>query len=88
MLRALLEKIGPAVKHIFQFFAWISLLIGVIFTFVILIGGGTPEAPRIMSFVALLLGIFYWSFFYMVAWGVYMLESIRGGKKDSHAMPD
>jgi len=39
----------------------------VAFFFIILIGGGTPEAPRATSVLALVLGFFYLVFFYTIA---------------------
>jgi len=44
---------------IFKVLAWISLTLGVISSFIILIGGGTPEAPRTTGFIGLLLGLVY-----------------------------
>ena len=58
-----LNKIGLA----FKVFAWIAAALGVVFFFIILIGGGTPEAPRATSVLALVLGFFYFVFFYTIA---------------------
>ncbi|HOW27865.1 MAG TPA: hypothetical protein PK876_05130, partial [Elusimicrobiota bacterium] len=54
------------VMLIFKLFAWIAAALGVVFFFIILIGGGTPEAPRATSVLALVLGFFYLVFFYTV----------------------
>lgn len=58
-----LEKI----KLVFKVFAWIAAALGVVFFFIILIGGGTPEAPRATSILALVLGFFYFVFFYTIS---------------------
>jgi Zn-dependent protease with chaperone function len=55
------------VALIFKVFAWIAATLGVVFCVIILVGGGTPEAPRATSLLALLLGFFYLVFFYMIA---------------------
>jgi hypothetical protein len=52
---------------IFKIFAWIAAALGVVFFFVILIGGGTADAPRATSILALVLGFFYLVFFYTIA---------------------
>ncbi len=52
---------------IFKVFAWLAAALGVVFFFIILIGGGTPEAPRATSILALVLGFFYLVFFYTIA---------------------
>ena len=44
---------------IFKVLAWISLALGIISSLVILIGGGTPEAPRTTGIIGLLLGLVY-----------------------------
>ena len=63
------EKYGilRKISVVFKVFAWVSVLLGVVFCGIILVGGGTPEAPRATSLLALLLGFFYLVFFYMVA---------------------
>ena len=52
---------------VFKIFAWIAAALGIAFFFIILIGGGTPEAPRATSILALVLGFFYLVFFYTIA---------------------
>ncbi len=55
------------IQLVFKVFAWIAAALGVAFFFIILIGGGTPEAPRATSILALVLGFFYLVFFYTIA---------------------
>lgn len=61
------NKIANKLKFIFQIFAWIAAVLGLVFFLIILIGGGTPEAPRATSVLALVLGFFYFVFFYLIA---------------------
>jgi hypothetical protein len=43
----------------FKILAGLSGVLGVVFFLIILIGGGSPQAPRSTSFLALVLGILY-----------------------------
>lgn len=52
---------------IFQVFAWLAVVLGIVFCVIILVGGGTPEAPRTTSLLAVGLGAFYFVFFYTVS---------------------
>ena len=61
------NKIIGKLKFVFQIFAWISAALGLVFFLIILIGGGTPEAPRVTSLLALALGFFYFVFFYLIS---------------------
>ncbi|MBI3012004.1 MAG: hypothetical protein HYY63_00070, partial [Elusimicrobia bacterium] len=61
------NKIASKLRFVFQIFAWISAVLGLVFFAIILIGGGTPEAPRATSVLALVLGFFYLVFFYLVS---------------------
>jgi hypothetical protein len=66
----------------FRVFAVIAALLGVAFFFVILIGGGTPEAPRATSILALILGFFYFVFFWTVAYVINLMEGILANTQD------
>jgi hypothetical protein len=55
------------INLVFKIFAWVAAALGVLFFVVILVGGGSPEAPRGVSVLALVLGFFYFVFFYAVA---------------------
>jgi len=63
------EKYGVLrkISMVLKAFAWIAAGLGVVFCVIILVGGGTPEAPRATSLLALLLGFFYLVFFYMIS---------------------
>ena len=61
------NKIANKLKLVFQIFAYIAAVLGLVFFFIILIGGGTPEAPRVTSVLALVLGFFYFIFFYFIS---------------------
>lgn len=71
------NKIANKLKFTFQIFAWISAVLGLVFFCIILIGGGTPEAPRATSVLALVLGFFYFVFFYLVAEVLRLLVAIE-----------
>ena len=51
-------------KLVFQIFGWIAAALGVVFFLIILIGGGSPDAPRATSILALVLGFIYFVFFF------------------------
>lgn len=55
------------IKLVFKVFGWIAAALGVAFFFIILIGGGTDQAPRSTSILALVLGFFYFVFFYTIS---------------------
>lgn len=84
------DKIAGKLKLIFQIFAWISVVLGLVFFFIILIGGGTPEAPRATSLLALALGFFYFVFFYLIAEVLKLLMQIEINtrRKGLNEMPD
>ena len=80
------NKIAGKLRLVFQIFAWISAVLGLVFFFIILIGGGTPEAPRATSVLALALGFFYFVFFYFIAEILRLLTAIEANTR-SHSMP-
>ena len=83
------NKIAGKLKLIFQIFAWISAALGLVFFFIILIGGGTPEAPRVTSLLALALGFFYFVFFYFISEILRLLMAIESNtRKKGLGMPD
>jgi len=51
----------------FKVLAYLSGGLGFIFFLIILIGGGTPEAPRATSILALVLGFIYLVLFYTIS---------------------
>lgn len=71
------NKIAKKLKLAFQIFGWLAAVLGVVFFFVILIFGGSPEAPRSTSVLALGLGVFYFVFFFTVAEVIRLLSSIE-----------
>jgi len=84
------NKIANKLKMIFQVFAWISAALGLVFFFIILIGGGSPDAPRATSLLALALGFFYLVFFYLISEVLRLLMQIEINtrKKNLDSMPD
>lgn len=62
---------------IFKVLSWVSLVVGVIASIVIFIGGGTPEAPRSTGFIGLLLGIVYYFIFFTASEVITLLLEIR-----------
>lgn len=83
------NKIAKKLRWTFVGFAGLSGLLGVIFFFIILIGGGTPEAPRVTSLLALALGFFYFVFFYFISEILRLLMAIESNtRKKGLGMPD
>lgn len=80
------NKIAGKLKLVFQIFAWISAVLGIVFFFIILIGGGSPEAPRATSVLALALGFFYFVFFYFIAEILRILLAIESNTR-RNSMP-
>jgi hypothetical protein len=66
---------------VFKIFAWIAAALGLAFFFIILIGGGTAEAPRATSVLALVLGFFYFVFFYTISEVVGLLVRIEANTR-------
>ena len=82
------NKIASKLKLTFQAFAWISAALGLVFFFIILIGGGTPEAPRATSILALALGFFYFVFFFLISEVLRLLAQIEANtRKKGDEMP-
>ena len=75
------NKIASKLKLVFQIFAWIAAALGLVFFFIILIGGGTPEAPRVTSVLALALGFFYFVFFYFISEILRLLINIESNTR-------
>ncbi len=71
------NKLALKLRKVLQIFAWIAAVLGVVFFGIILIGGGTPDAPRATSILALVLGLFYFIFFYLVAEVLRLLVQIE-----------
>ncbi len=69
------------INMVFKAFAWIAAALGVVFFFIILIGGGTAEAPRATSILAIVLGFFYFVFFYTVAEVLRLLMDIEANTR-------
>jgi len=67
-------KVGSV---IFKVLAWIALILGVVSCIVILVGGGTPEAPRVTSLIGLLLGAIYFFLFYTAGCVIRVLLDIK-----------
>lgn len=63
---------------VFKVLAWVSLVLGIVASIVIFIGGGTAEAPRVTGFVGIALGIIYLFIFFTAAEVIKILLDIRG----------
>jgi hypothetical protein len=74
------DKLNGLLPLVFRIFALTAVALGVVFFFIILIGGGTPDAPRATSILALVLGFFYFVFFWTIAYVINLLEKIAGDK--------
>ena len=75
------EKVISIITMSFKVLAIISAVIGFIFFLLILIGGGTPEAPRATSLIALALGVVYFLFFYTAAVVVELIARIEANTR-------
>ena len=75
------NKIAKKLKLVFQGFAWIAGALGIVFFLIILIGGGSPEAPRATSVLALGLGFFYFVFFFLISEVLRLLMAIEGNTR-------
>ncbi|MBI2119156.1 MAG: hypothetical protein HYT97_05970 [Elusimicrobia bacterium] len=83
------NKIANKLRFVFQIFAWISAVLGLVFFVIILIGGGTPEAPRATSILALVLGFFYLVFFFLVSEVLRLLIAIESNtRKKVGSLPE
>lgn len=77
-------KFLEASSKIFKILSWASLVLGVVASIVIFVGGGTPEAPRTTGFIGILLGIVYFFIFYTAAEVITLLLEVRNKvNKDS-----
>lgn len=65
----------------FKALALISALLGLVFFVIILVGGGSPEAPRATSVLALILGFFYLLFFWTIAEVIGLLIKIESNTR-------
>jgi fatty acid desaturase len=71
-------------KVLFVILAWVALALGLIACIVILIGGGTPEVPRLLGLVWLLTGILYFFFFFVVSQIIAILLDIKEAVRKEH----
>lgn len=62
---------------VFKILAWASLVIGAIGAVGILVTGGTPETPRAVSLVILLVSAIYFVIFYTVGEVIKLLLTIE-----------
>ena len=60
-------KVLPIAPKIFKGLAWIGIALGIISALVILFGMGSPETPRWMGLVTLIIGAIYFFVFTVVA---------------------
>jgi len=65
----------------FKSLAVISLLLGLVFTVVILVGGGNPDTPRATSILAFVLGAFYLLFFWTIGEVISLLVKIEANTR-------
>ena len=84
------NKWANRLRLVFQIFGGISAVLGLVFFFIILIGGGTADAPRATSVLALALGFFYLVFFFLISEVLRLLMQIEINtrRKGSDSMPD
>jgi hypothetical protein len=62
---------------VFKVLAWIGVSLGVISSITIFVGGGTPEAPRWMGLVSLIIGTLYLFIFLVVSEVIKLLLEIK-----------
>ena len=66
---------------VFRILAWVVVILGALAFIVILVGGGTPEAPRFTSVLALLLGAIYFFIFYTASEIIKLLLELASVKQ-------
>ena len=62
---------------VFKILAWATLVIGLVGTVGVLVAGGTPETPKAMSVVILIVGALYFVIFYTVGEVIKVLLAIE-----------
>lgn len=70
-------RVLPIAPVVFKALAWISILLGLISALVIFIGGATPETPRWMGVVTLVVGVLYGFVFLVVSEGIELVLEIN-----------
>lgn len=71
------NKVAKKITLALKAFGLLAGVLGVVFFFIILVGGGSPEAPRITSVLALVLGAFYLVFFFLISEVLRLLVKIE-----------
>ena len=66
---------------VFKILAWAVVILGTLAFIVILVGGGTPEAPRFTSVLALALGAIYFFVFYTASEMIKLLLDLAKSKE-------
>jgi len=66
-------KVLQVAPVVFKVLAWIGVSLGLISALVILLGVATPETPRWMGIVSLVVGILYGFVFLVVSEGIELL---------------
>lgn len=75
------SKILKYITFSFKGLALISLLLGMVFCVIILVGGGSPDAPRATAILAFILGGFYLLFFWTIAEVIGLLVRIEANTR-------
>lgn len=66
---------------ILKILGWVSLALGVVSAVMIIVGGGTPDVPRVMSALSLVVGVLYWFFLFVGAQLISAILEIRDSIK-------
>jgi hypothetical protein len=66
---------------IFKILAWLGVILGIISCIAILIKGGTPQVPRWMGFVSLVVWLIYFFIFMSASEIIKLLLEIRSRLK-------
>lgn len=69
-------KVLPIAPRVFKVFSWAGLSLGIISALIIFSGASTPETPRWMGFVTLIVGTLYCFLFMVVSEGINLLLNI------------
>ena len=79
------NKMALKIRTALKVFGWLAGVLGIVFFVVILVGGGSPEAPRVTSVLALVLGFFYLVFFFLISEFLRLLIKIEENtRKEGH----
>lgn len=70
-------------SKVFKILAWTAAILGTLGFIIILVSGGTPEAPRFTSVLALAVGAIYFFIFYTASEIIKLLLDLAKSKTET-----